>query len=104
MHELKALWTKLMGTPQPVDAQFAVWLELYGPEIVRLGIARTAAKNLTLAQGMDLDYRLRYASTVMRVQAERNADHAANRARLREEFDCLPTQIVPSDENFEEIK
>lgn len=87
MHELKALWNKLMGALQPVDAQFEVWLELYGPEVVRLGIVRTAAKNLTLAQGMDLDYRLRYASRVMRVQSERNADHAANRVRLREEFE-----------------
>jgi len=36
---------------------------------------------------MSLDYKVRFASKVMLTQTERNAQNAANRTRLREEFD-----------------
>jgi hypothetical protein len=86
MHQLKELWTTLLGT-LPADEQFRVWAALHTPEVVRQGIVRTAAKDLSLGKTMSLDFKIRFASKVMLVQTERNANNAANRARLREELE-----------------
>lgn len=86
MRELIELWATMLGTP-PSEEQFTVWLALHSPEIVRQGIIRTAAKNLSLGKTMDSDYRIRFASKVMLVQAERSTKNAANKERLRQEFE-----------------
>ncbi len=86
MRELKELWTTMLGKP-PADEQFAVWAALHMLEIVRQGILRTAAKDLSLGRTMTLDYKVRFASKVMLVQSERNTNNALNRQRLSEEFE-----------------
>lgn len=86
MRELRNLWMTVLGTP-PADEQFTVWTALHTPEVVRQAILKTAAKNLSLGRTMSLDYKIRFASKVMLVQSDRNAANAANRARLREEFE-----------------
>lgn len=85
MRQLKDLWATMLGTP-PADEQFAVWTALHTPEVVRQGILKTAAKDLSLGKTMTLDYKTRFASKVMLVQTERNTSNAANRARLHDEM------------------
>jgi hypothetical protein len=86
MRQLIELWRGLLGTA-PADEQFTVWVALHSPEVVRQAILKTAAKDLSLGRAMSLDYKVRFASKVMLTQTERNAQNAANRTRLREEFD-----------------
>ena len=86
MHQLKELWTVMLGTP-PADEQFTVWAALHTPEVVRKAILTTAAKDLSLGKTMSLDYKIRFASKVMLVQTERNTSNALNRQRLSEEFE-----------------
>ena len=86
MHELIKLWTTMLGTP-PANEQFTVWAALHTPEVVRQGILRTAAKDLSLGKTMTLDYKIRFASKVMLVQTERSTSNALNRRRLSEEFE-----------------
>jgi hypothetical protein len=64
MRQLIELWTGLLGTA-PADEQFTVWTALHAPEIIRQGILRTAAKDLSLGKTMTLDYKIRFASKVM---------------------------------------
>jgi hypothetical protein len=78
----------MLGKP-PEEEQFTVWSALHTEEVVRLAIMKTAAKDLSLGKTMSPDYKIRFASKVMLTQTERNADHAANRARLGKEFDSL---------------
>lgn len=81
MEELIRLWTKVLGD-SPGTAQFEIWMALHTPEVVRVGILRTAAKDLSLGKTMSLDYKIRFASKVMLVQAARTAEHVSNRAKL----------------------
>jgi hypothetical protein len=86
MHELIQLWATMLGTP-PADEQFTVWAALHTPEVVRQGILKTAAKDLSLGKTMTVDYKIRFASKVMLTQTERNTSNALNRQRLSEEFE-----------------
>lgn len=97
MRELIGLWTTMLGTP-PSEEQFTVWCALHTPEIVRQGILRTAAKDLSLGKKMTLDYKVRFASKVMLVQSERNVNNAVNREKLRQEFERQETVGVKSEE------
>jgi hypothetical protein len=85
MRELIKLWATMLGTP-PSEEQFTVWSALHTPEIVRQGILRTAAKDLSLGKTMTPDYKVRFASKVMLVQSERNTSNTANRMKLSQEF------------------
>jgi hypothetical protein len=76
----------MLGTP-PTEEQFTVWAELHTLEVVKQAILKTAAKDLSLGKTMSLDYKIRFASKVMLTQTERNAANAANREKLREEFE-----------------
>jgi hypothetical protein len=91
LNELKTLWKRMLGTP-PSDEQFEVWTALHTLEVVRQAIVRTAAKDLSLGKTMTADFKIRFASKVMLTQTERNGMHAANRARLREEFEGASMQ------------
>jgi hypothetical protein len=88
MRQLKDLWTTMLGTP-PADEQFSLWAALHTPEVVRQGILKTAAKDLSLGKTMTLDYKIRFASKVMLTQTERNTSNALNRQRLSEEFEGI---------------
>jgi hypothetical protein len=88
MRQLIELWATMLGTP-PSNEQFTVWSALHTEAVIRLAIMKTAAKDLSLGKTMSLDYKIRFASKVMLTQTERNADHAANRERLREEFEVV---------------
>lgn len=85
MRELIALWERILGT-SPVDEQFEIWLAMHTPEVVRLGIVKTAAKNMSLGQTMDSDHKIRFASKVMLTQTHQREQNAANRERLDEDF------------------
>ena len=85
MQELITMWQSLLGTP-PAEKQFTVWLAMHTGEIIRLAIARTAAKNLSVGKSMSPDHKIRFASKVMLTQTDRNKEHAANRERLNAEF------------------
>ncbi len=85
MEELIQLWTKMLGE-LPGTTQFEIWMALHTPDVVKLGILRTAAKDLSLGKTMSLDYKIRFASKVMLVQTGRAAEHVANRAKLCAEF------------------
>ena len=86
MNELKTLWGQLLGKI-PSDQQWAFWELMHTPAVIRHGILKTTQKNLSMGGTMDSDYKLRFASKVMLTQTERNAEHAANRERLRQEFE-----------------
>jgi hypothetical protein len=62
--ELKDLWTRTLGD-SPAPEQFELWLSMHTPEAVRVGIQKTAMKNLQLDMTMTLDRKIRFASKVM---------------------------------------
>jgi hypothetical protein len=62
--ELKELWTRTLGE-LPAPKQFELWLSLHTPETVRVGIQKTAMKNLQLNRTMTTDRKIRFASKVM---------------------------------------
>jgi hypothetical protein len=89
MRELKTLielWTRLLGEP-PTEQQFLIWAELYPVEVIRKGVLKTAIKNQNLGGTMTQDHRVRFANRVMQTAVRDTEDHAANRARLRDEFE-----------------
>jgi len=86
MNELIELWKKLLGDA-PSEEQFDFWARLHTPEVVRQAILKTMGKNLSLGKKMDLDYKVRFTSKVALTMTERNAEHTANKVRLREEFE-----------------
>jgi len=64
--EIKKVWTTLLPEiAVPADRQWALWLVLHDPEIVRKGIAQLAAKYRKVQGAMDADYMVRFASSVM---------------------------------------
>jgi hypothetical protein len=87
MNELKTLWTRLLGDA-PSDQQFDLWSPLHTSDIIHRGIIKTAQKNLSLNQTMDLDRKIRFASKVMLVATDAQKEHAANRARLKAEMEA----------------
>ena len=66
MNELKQLWEKFLGVA-PSDTQFE---SMHTAEVVRIGILKTAEKNLTLHGSMSADHKLRFASSVMNARTE----------------------------------
>ncbi len=86
MTDPKTLWRQLLGDP-PSDEQWTVWATLHTPEVITQAIAKTAGKNLSLGKTMSLNYKTAFASKVMLVASQRNAEHAANRERLRQEME-----------------
>ena len=97
MRQLINLWTTMLGK-RPEDEQFTVWSALHTEEVIRLAIMKTAAKDLSLGKTMSPDYKVRFASKVMLTQTERNADHAMNRERLRQQFDGVESATRGSRE------
>jgi hypothetical protein len=85
MHELINLWTRLLGEP-PDCEQFALWGEMHPVDVVRRGVLKTAAKNLSVGKTMSHDHKIRFASKVMSTLTEQAATNAANKTRLREEY------------------
>ena len=62
---LKTLWKQLLGE-LPSDAQFIIWLELYGEPLARIAISKTGMKQLRDRDYFkSLDHRVRFASRVM---------------------------------------
>ena len=86
MNESKALWRQLLGEI-PSAQQFDFWSAIHTDEVIRRGILKTAQKNLSMGGTMDAEHRVRFASKVMLTQTERNFANAANRERLRKEFE-----------------
>ena len=86
MNELKALWGRLLGQI-PSDAQFDFWTAMHSPEVIEHSILKTTQKNLSVNGTMSQDHKVRFASKVMLIQSERNMSHAANREKLRQEFE-----------------
>lgn len=66
--ELKTLWTHCGLGKLPPDTQFITWLAMHQWETVKYGIAKAAAKNVSLNGEMSLDYKVRFASKVMRTR------------------------------------
>lgn len=62
--DLKDLWARTLGE-LPAPEQFELWLSLHTPETVRVGIQKTAMKNLQLDRTMTLDRKIRFASKCM---------------------------------------
>jgi hypothetical protein len=85
MRELITLWERTLGTP-PIEQQFIIWVELHPVDIVRRGILKAAAKNQTMGGAMSDDHKVRFASKVMLTLSAQREEHAANRARLDEDF------------------
>jgi len=94
MHELRTLWERTLGTPPP-DEQFAIWIELHHPDIVRRAILKTAIKNQQMNRTMSSDHRFRFASRVMMTLTEQAASNAANK-RLRQAVESRPQVLVTS--------
>lgn len=71
--QIKDVWIVLFPeVPAPADRQWALWLVLHDPDVVRRGIVQLAAKFRKLRGGMDIDYMVRFASSVMnRLSKER---------------------------------
>jgi len=68
---MKTLWEKILG-PAPVNERFALWEELYTPEVIRWGIIRTARKNLEDMNGqMSSADKVKFADMFMAAQTVR---------------------------------
>jgi hypothetical protein len=85
LSELKQLWLKLLGDVPAAD-QWELWAAMHTIAVIKKGILQCAAKNMALGKIMDQNFKLRFASSVMNIQSDRNAEHAENRERLKSEF------------------
>ena len=86
MHELISLWQRTLGTPPP-EQQFVIWAESHPIDIVRRAILKTATKNQMMGGAMSDDHKVRFASKVMLTLSAQREENAANRERLREDFE-----------------
>src|SRR5713101_6238915 len=86
MHQLTSLWERTLGT-LPAEQQFVIWSESHAANIVRQAILKTATNNQTMGGGMSQDHKIRFASKVMLTLSAQREEHAANREKLRQEFD-----------------
>ncbi len=86
MRQLINLWERTLGTP-PADQQFVIWTESHAADIVRQAILKTATKNQTVGGTMCEDHKVRFASRVMLTLSAQREEHAANKERLRQEFE-----------------
>ena len=86
MRELINLWGRTLG-PSPAEQQFVIWSESHAATIVRQAILKTATKNQTMGGTMSEDHKIRFASKVMLTLSAQREEHAANRERLRQEFE-----------------
>jgi hypothetical protein len=86
MRELMTLWERTLGA-LPSEQQFVIWAESHAEDIVRKAILKTATKNQMLDGTMTQDHKVRGASKVMTTLTQQTETNAANRARLREEFE-----------------
>ena len=86
MRELINLWHRTLGNPPP-EQQFIIWTESHEADIVRKAILKTATKNQTLSGMMSQDHRIKFASKCMITMSANREQHAANRERLRQEFE-----------------
>src|SRR5947209_15502195 len=86
--ELIKLWERLIGTA-PSQQQFEIWMAQFDFEITKQGILKTAMKNMSLDGLMTAEHRVRFASKCMIVHAQRDIEHAANRAAIAKEMEGL---------------
>jgi len=86
MHQLISLWERTLGTP-PSEQQFVIWSESHAANIVRQSILKTATRNQTAGGTMSDDHKIRFASKVMITLSGQREEHAANREKLRQEFE-----------------
>lgn len=77
MNELQNLWNELLGNV-PLESQFRLWLATHRPENLREAIVATAIKNTKMQGRMDVDYRIKYCSSV----ANRLTFQGSNTARV----------------------
>lgn len=82
---MQELWRSTLGCP-PMLEQFGLWAALHTEDVIKKAILRTARKNIELGGTMSQEYRVRFASRVMLVQSQRDAEHAANREKLQAEM------------------
>jgi hypothetical protein len=83
---LTILWTSTIGEA-PAPQQFSVWETLHAPDVICRAIIKTAIKNQTMSGMMSQDHRIRFCSKVMNTLTNENAEHAANRERLKAEME-----------------
>ena len=83
---MQELWRSTLGCP-PMLEQFGLWAALHTEDVIKKGILRTARKNIELGGAMSQEYRVRFASRVMLVQSQRDAEHSENRSRLAAEME-----------------
>jgi hypothetical protein len=85
--DLKSLWAKVLGQPVPSEQQFIIWMESHPSDVVRYGILRAATKNQMMGGSMSQDHKIRFASKVMLTLSALRQENAANREKLRQEFE-----------------
>jgi hypothetical protein len=100
INELKTLWAKLLGEI-PSDQQWEFWGLMHTTAVIRQGILKTAQKNLSTGGTMTSDHMIRFASKVMLTGSARNADHAANQARLAARMEQIA--VEPTREELKTV-
>ena len=85
--QLINLWARVLGQPTPSEQQFIIWLESHPADVVRHGILKAATKNQQVAGTMSEDHKIRFASKVMLTLSAQREENAANREKLRQEFE-----------------
>ena len=86
MRQLINLWERTLGT-SPAEQQFVIWSESHAADIVRQAILKTATKNQSIGGSMSEDHKIRFASKVMLTLSAQREEHAANREKLRQDFE-----------------
>src|ERR1700730_8326438 len=62
--ELIDLWTRTIGNPPSVQ-QFEIWMATHTPDVIKIGIIKTATKNAMMGGLMSVEHRVKFASKVM---------------------------------------
>jgi hypothetical protein len=86
LNELKLLWGELLGKI-PSDQQWTFWGLMHTPTAIHRAILKTTQKNLSVGGTMSEDHKLRFASKVMLTGSAQRKENAANKERLRQEFE-----------------
>jgi hypothetical protein len=82
---LMDIWARVLGNVPPRE-QFELWAVENSLEVVKESIVVTAKKNLQLGGTMSQEYRVKFASGVMKTRTARNAKNAENRRQLATEM------------------
>jgi hypothetical protein len=90
--ELKVLWKALFRTNPPDESQWDIWARMHDAETIREGLLGLAIKDRKLGGEMTMDYRIRFASSLMN-SATRAKREALNKLKTPVQAVTVPAEL-----------